>query len=69
MNVYKLDFLFRNYSTRFMCVAFFFAGFEGKRGAPSQKDNAGKTTMGLFPRVIRADECGRMHSRSALPER
>ena len=49
VDVYKLDFLFRNYSIRFVCAAFFFAGFEGKRGAPSQKDNAGKTTMGLFP--------------------
>ena len=44
---YKLDFLFRNYSMRF-CVRCG-TSREGKRGAPSQKDNAGKTTMGLFP--------------------
>ena len=42
----------------------FFAGFEGKRGA-----TRGKRPWVFSPRVIRADECGRMHSRSALPER
>ena len=36
----------------------FFAGFEGKRGAPSQKDNAGKTTMGLFPSCFQGRGAG-----------
>ena len=49
----------------FFCVAlrFVFAGFEGKRGA-----TRGKRPWVFSPRAFRADECGRMHSRSALSE-
>ena len=40
------------------------SGFEGKRGA-----TRGKRPWVFSPRAFRADECGRMHSRSALPEK
>ena len=36
------------------CAAFFFAGFEGKRGA-----TRGKRPWVFSPRAFRADECGR----------
>ena len=48
------------------CAAFCLCGTsrEGKRGA-----TRGKRPWVFSPRAFRADECGRMHSRSALPER
>ena len=47
------------------CAAYAFRGTsrKGKRGA-----TRGKRPWGFSPRVIRAEECGRTHSRSALPE-
>ena len=48
------------------CAAYAFRGTsrEGKRGA-----TRGKRPWVFSPRAFRADECGRMHSRSALPEK
>ena len=48
------------------CAAYAFCGTsrKGKRGA-----TRGKRPWVFSPRVIRADECGRMYSRSALPEK
>ena len=53
------------------CAAVFVAAYafcgksrEGKRGA-----TRGKRPWVFSPRAFRADECGRMHSRSALPEK
>ena len=50
----------------FACAAFCLCGTtaEGKRGA-----TRGKRPWVFSPRAFRADECGRMHSRSALPEK
>ena len=48
------------------CAAYAFCGTsrKGKRGA-----TRGKRPWGFPPRAFRAEECGRMHSRSALPEK
>ena len=63
---FALRYLSRRFSCFCRCAAFCLCGTsrKGKRGA-----TRGKRPWVFSPRAFRADECGRMHSRSALPER
>ena len=59
VDVHKLDFLFRNYSIRFVCVAFFLRVLKEKGERQVRKIMPGKRPWGFSPRAFRADECGR----------
>ena len=52
------------------CVALFFLRVLKEKGERQvRKIMPGKRPWVFSPRAFRADECGRMHSRSALPEK